>query len=139
MARILIAPTTNKSVKDKLSKLLRAENHVVFDSNANAPEESHVDPTFSNWTPKEAVSSLLGDTAEKCAYADLERDMRLADACLLFFPASQDAAIMAGWFAAHQKDVVGVVSGNGKLPTLAFMTTHLCLDVDDVAEAFSDR
>ncbi|KZL17640.1 hypothetical protein PsAD2_02976 [Pseudovibrio axinellae] len=139
MARILIAPTTSKSVKDKLSKLLRDENHAVIDSNKNALDWSDVDPAYSNWTPQEAMSSLLEDTAVKSAYADLERDMRSADACLLFFPASQDAALMAGWFVAHQKNVVGVVSGNGNLPTLAFMTTDLCLNVDEVVEAFSGR
>ncbi|MGH0003143.1 hypothetical protein ACQU0X_23995 [Pseudovibrio ascidiaceicola] len=139
MARILIAPTKNTSVKDKVSKLLREENHSIIDSNHEALDWSEIDPDYKKWTSQEAIGSLLGNPAVKSAYADLERDMRSADACLLFFPTSHDAAAIAGWFSAHQRDVVGLVHSQGELPVLAFMTTDLCLNIDEVVDAFSDR
>lgn len=139
MARILIAPTTNTQAYDEVSRLLRQEGHSLSGSGIEALDWGDVDPKFSSWTPRAATNSLLGNAIVKSAYADLERDMRLADACLVSFPARQDAAMIAGWFAAHQKDVVGLVSGTGELPLLAFMTTDLCLTVSEVVEAFSDR
>ncbi len=139
MARILIAPTKSKSVKDKVSELLKKEGHSLYDSNITSIDWASIDPEHHKWSPKEAMSSLLGTDAVKSAYAELERDMRSADACLLFFPASQDAAVIAGWFAANQKDVVGLVSGDGELPLLAFMTSALCLSTSEVVEAFQGR
>ncbi len=139
MARILIAPTKSKSVKDKVSELLRKEGHTLYDSNITSIDWASIDPEHYKWSPEDAISSLLGTDAIKSAYAGLERDMRSTDACLLFFPASPDAAVIAGWFAANQKDVVGLVSGDGELPLLAFMTTDLCLNTSEVVKAFQDR
>ncbi|MGH0004495.1 hypothetical protein ACQU0X_30895 [Pseudovibrio ascidiaceicola] len=139
MARILIAPTKNNQAKDKISVLLKEQGHMVIDSNVDPVDWAPFLKGDSHLTPKEAMAIILGDQTVKSAYADLERDMRTADTCLFFLPATPDASMMAGWFAARHKDVVGLMTGNGPPPLLAFMTTDLCLTVSEVVEAFSDR
>lgn len=140
--KIYVASSWRNINQPEAVDVLRHEGHDVYDF--RNPKEgdggfhwSEIDPMWQRWTPEEYRVHLLNSPVAQRGFQHDWEAMEWADACLLVMPCGRSAHLEAGYFVGAGKKLAILLS-DAEPELMYLMAHHICLDLHDVLDCFSD-